>query len=58
MKIARLTPFLSVSPQLGEADLGVAAAQAETRQAFTFVPLINGCGRRAPGGPTGRGFLR
>ncbi|HEX6142281.1 MAG TPA: TIGR01244 family sulfur transferase [Geminicoccaceae bacterium] len=27
MKIARLTPFLSVSPQIGEADLGVLAAR-------------------------------
>jgi sulfide:quinone oxidoreductase len=27
MKIAKLTPFLSVSPQIGEADLGALAAQ-------------------------------
>ncbi|MEX0758739.1 MAG: sulfur transferase domain-containing protein [Tistlia sp.] len=26
-KIARLTPFISVSPQLNETDLGIAAAQ-------------------------------
>lgn len=26
-RVARLTPFLSVTPQLSEADIGIAAAQ-------------------------------
>ena len=69
MKIAKLTPFLSVSPQIAEADLGALVAQGfravinnrpdgEAEDQPASAELAAAAGSDRPGLPARAGHLR